>query len=221
MEEVPVYLREISKVMGIHREEDGAYHLELMIEVQGQHDFIPYLSYRGLTEEEKQESEWIKEFRKRYAYLWGQGYCMTSKTTKDGTMYGCTKDGEFTDLELYRSDGQNVAVTPIVVKAVTSDLNTEVELFHSLRNGYDAMISAEQTYLPVKFKKKNKCRVCACETYKIYVHIHNTGRQDLMECDCEKITDKNWTNAFDWISIDLECSKCGKKTKRWFETETM
>ena len=75
--EVPVYLKDKVKVKDLHKEPDGAYNLKLMLEIEGQNGFIPFLSCRELTPEEKKEKAWIIDFKKRYARFWAQGYDLT------------------------------------------------------------------------------------------------------------------------------------------------
>ena len=219
----PAFLKDKAQTIEIRRESDGAFSLKLIIESQGQTEFVPYLSYRELTDEEKKEAEWIIDFKNRYSDLWAKGYCMTSREIKEGTIYGCTKDGEYIDLELYKSDGLQFIETPCIIKVKSLTSKKEFEIFNSLLCSYDALI-ADKTikYYPVKFRKKSRCRACGCETYKIFVNIHNTGEKDLLEEQpVDGITEDNWTNAFDWISFDLECSHCGNTLKNWFEMETM
>lgn len=220
---IPTFLQNKVKLLDVYFEDDGSYNLKMLIEIQGQNKFVPFLSYKELTEKEKKEISWVKEFKNRYADLWASGYNLTSKRVSDGTVYGCTKDGKYTDLEIYHSEHLDYSEVPIVVKIESLILKSEFEIFNSLLYGYDAVSSGiPQRQLPVKFKKKCKCRICGCETYKVYVYIHSTGKKDLLEYQkCANITVDNWVNAFDLFSIDLECSNCGRMTKNWFELETM
>lgn len=221
---MPIFLKEKSKIINVHRESDGAFSLKLRIEIQGQTEFVPFLSYRALTDEEKSEKKWIIDFKKRHADLWAKGYDLTSREMEKGTMYGCTKDGEYIDLELYKSGRLQFIETPYIVKVKSLILKKEFEIFNSLLCGYDALIAADKPIKqqPIKFRKKSRCRICGCEKYKMYVNIHNTGEKDLIEKQPDKNINKdNWTDAFDWISIDLECVDCGRMLKNWFEMETM
>lgn len=222
--EVPSYFIDKSRVIDIHREVDGSYNLKLLIEIHGQNEFIPFLSYKTITEEEKKELEWINDFKRKYSHLWSQGYELASKPTLQGDeIWGYVKEGEFFELETYRSPTWNGVNFPVIIKVKSLILENEYEVFNSQLHGYDAIISTQKNMVDtVKFKKKRKCKFCSCETYRLYVNIHGTGEKDLLvEQPCEGINEKNWMNAFDFISIDLECSKCKKGLKRWFEFETM
>ena len=100
----------------------------------------------------------------------------------------------------------------------------EILLFDDRYYGYDAMcMRYEQPNKPYRTDSKLKMKKPHCESagYKIYVTIDSTGKEDLLEgADPEFINDKNWKDAFEWIKIDLECAKCGKK-KNALNLETM
>ncbi len=100
----------------------------------------------------------------------------------------------------------------------------EILLFDDRYYGYDGVCTHFETpnkpYLEngkIKMKKSH----CEGAGYKIYVTISSTGKEDLIdEEDSEFINEKNWKDAFEWIKIDLECAKCGKK-KTALNLETM
>lgn len=221
---VPIYLRNKTEIVSLEEHKNGEYQLRLKLSLQGQDSFILYRSYAIPTEEDKRFRAWINEFKMKYSHLWHNGYIMTSKSTADGKIvFGCEKDRRYIDLATYIPKDKDTEIPPMRIKAKAENIKSDFDLFDSALYGYDGMISHNNSYHGViRYKRKSKCRLCGCETYKIYVDIHNTGKQDLLEDQpCEEITEENWTNAFDWISIDLMCSNCGKQTKRWFEMETM
>ena len=112
-------------------------------------------------------------------------------------------------------------IKPIVIKAIASD-NTEIEIFNSFIHGYDAVSSTIKHDVSQIQMYKTRCRKCGCDTLKVYLDIHNTGKKDLLhDQQCAEIDEQNWTEAFDWIAIDKQCTHCGNLTKHWFEMETM
>lgn len=220
---VPGYLRNICHIVSLSYENDGAYSLQLSVEIQGQKDFIPFLSVSECNLLQTQELEWLKAFKKKYSALWEKGYDLTSRITEEGIIYGGTKNGEYIDLELYKSPANHETLMPIIVKLKPKECKTEFVIFNSNLHGYDAITAQQKSpLLPYKYKKKSRCRKCGSEFYRVYINIHNTGKMDLLnEQSINAMSDVNWMDAFDWFSIDLECSGCGKKTKKWFEFETM
>ena len=219
---IPAHLRECARVEALSFEADGAYSVRLAIEAGEQNAFIPLLSRHTLNAAERAENEQIAAFKRKYAHLWAQGYDMASTVAEKGVVFGCSKDGKFRGLETIGMDLSRAWRVPVVVKLRTEDLAREILLFHSMLYGYDAVTSpVSETPLPVRFQQKCKCRACGCRTYRVYVNIHNTGKEDLLAQGTDAIDEENWTNAFDWFSVDLQCAHCGKQRKNWFEMETM
>lgn len=99
----------------------------------------------------------------------------------------------------------------------------EILLFDDRYYGYDGVCAHyEQPNKRYRADGKLKTTKPHCEGagYKIYVTIDSTGKDDLLEDSDGPITEENWKDAFEWIKIDLECSKCGKK-KNVLNLETM
>lgn len=99
----------------------------------------------------------------------------------------------------------------------------EILLFDDRYYGYDGVCAHyEQPNKHYRADGKLKTTKPHCEGagYKIYVTIDSTGKDDLLEDSDGPITEENWKDAFEWIKIDLECSKCGKK-KNVLNLETM
>jgi len=99
----------------------------------------------------------------------------------------------------------------------------EILLFDDRYYGYDGVCTHyEQPNKPYLDTGKLKVKKPHCEGagYKIYVTISGTGKEDLLENADNVINDENWKDAFEWIKIDIECAKCGKK-KNVLNLETM
>lgn len=99
----------------------------------------------------------------------------------------------------------------------------EILLFDDRYYGYDGVCThSDQPNKPYLTNGKLKTRKTHCEGsgYKIYVTIDSTGKDDLLEDSDGVITEENWKDAFEWIKIDIECAKCGKK-RNVLNLETM
>lgn len=99
----------------------------------------------------------------------------------------------------------------------------EILLFDDRYYGYDGVCTHyEEPNKLYRTDGKLKIKKPHCEGagYKIYVTIDSTGKEDLLEDSDGTITEDNWKDAFEWIKIDLECAKCGKK-KNALNLETM
>ena len=195
----------------------------------GSETYILYREKNQQSAEEKNAEKEIWELIQRYQQEYkGKGTIyISSRQNREYIIFEDKKENKerlLIDITEWNKVLIKEEQGPVIVEAVCADCNKKISIFNSAVNGYNGLLNSfkgkEKKYYPVT--KKSKCHICGCETYKIYINIHNTGKKDLLEDQaCEYINEDNWVDAFDWISIDLECSDCGKKTKKWFEMETM
>ena len=62
---------------------------------------------------------------------------------------------------------------------------------------------------------------CDNELHRLLIGTRGEGKDDFIEtCDNEFNSEKYY-DAFSWISINIECTKCNKKTKEFIYYETM
>ena len=103
----------------------------------------------------------------------------------------------------------------------------EIVLFDSRCHGYDGMCNhfdePDKQYA-ADGNMKTKREHCKDAGYKIFLTFSNIGKEQLL-CDnvgdgTDVVTEENWRDAFDWITIKLECANCGKK-KKILDLETM
>ena len=219
---IPKYLRDKARVKDFILNSDGSYSISVVININGNEDFGLLYNYHTKSEEEKKYYSWVKKFKKQYAEKWTSGYDMTSKIVGNREIFGCTKNGEYFDLDFY-SPVPTCSNFHKIIKALDLTSKIEFEIYNENLYGYDAMVTNQaQNMQCEKFRIKNSCKICASDKFKINMTFRNTGKKDLLEEQpCKEITEENWTNAFDWVTIDLECASCGKKIKRWYEAETM
>ena len=113
------------------------------------------------------------------------------------------------------------------IEAQCESCGKQIVLYDSRKHGYDAFARKfDQGVKPLMFRTDGKLkqkRACTCgqESYKVSMVIDSTGREDLFKETDGLITEDTWTEAFEWITINLECPKCGKIKKSWFSQETM
>ena len=225
---IPKYILRSSLSCEIIRFEqtDSGYWVSFYVRKAGNDSFILKKSKHSVSAEFRQYREKILRLKEKYKHLLLKGCCFTTcfKDDKVYLGYNNPESGsvileELTDVRSLSS----MKSTPEIVTLTTTKTNDIIRLFDSSKNGYNALINAvNYSDEHIKFQKKSKCSKCGCDTFKVIVNIHNTGKKDLLEEQrCDEINESNWTDAFDWISIDLECPTCGKKIKSWFELETM
>lgn len=222
---VPEYLKECCRNVKINHESDGGFELNFQI---ADTDCSSFCIYKTKNRISPCYADYIKkkeELYKKYDSFQKKGYMFGTKSTKEGRVFfGCSKGSEFISLEDITELEQQLINdrVNVIIKAVSPSGNRSYELFNSCKNGFDAAIACGNEEREDIKLKKSKCKKCGNDTFEILIKIHNTGRKDLLEeKKCDKITDENWTNAFDWITIEKRCATCGNITKNWFEWETM
>ena len=178
--------------------------------------------------ESKEADKKIQSLLKKYQNKKNDGghLCITSKHGKDYISHVEFKTGKenlLEDITELRKIAYSGPLTPTFFEAVCSNCGKKILIFHSSKHGYDGIITTSKKEFTDEYKtiKKAKCRKCGKETSKIAVTISSTGKDDLFAEYGDLINDGNWEDAFDWITIDLECSGCDKKTKKYIDLETM
>lgn len=66
-----------------------------------------------------------------------------------------------------------------------------------------------------------ECEECSNNVHEVVVIIDSQGKEDFMEEAGDDFDIERWQDAFEWITIDIRCNKCGKVTKELVSYETM
>jgi hypothetical protein len=127
------------------------------------------------------------------------------------------------DITKYQNIILSEQIPSIYLEAICSQCGKKIIIFDSRKHGYDGLnMNKENDYInDFETIKISKCRKCNSDFSKIIVKISNTGKGDLLSEGNDCINNSNWEDAFDWITIDLKCGCCGKRTKNYIEEETM
>lgn len=217
----PKYLDEVYRIKEDINNLDESFSVQGNIQCTcGSQQFYVYKNVVS-TSENKVRAKKIQVIKDKYKNILNQpGNCLASRL-KDGKeeVGYCNAQMQFFLLEAIDFE-QNVD-SPLVIKLKCAVCGKEYEIFNSSKHGYDGIISNKKYEGKIPMTKKRRCSSCNGETYQVELTISNTGKKDLMEEGGEYITEENWTTAFEWISVDLSCSTCGKKYKKWFDMETM
>ena len=226
---IPHYILESGfdyEIIRFNQEGDDSYQISFYVKKNGVDNFIVNKSRHYPSPEFMQYRKKILKLQEKYKHLLINGNCFTTSFEGDKVYFGYNnpQTGSVTLEELTDIKNlSNISNTPEIITLTIAATDETVKLFDSSLNGYDALTN-EINYSSelLRFKKKTKCLMCGCNTYKVIINIHSTGKKDLLrDQPCDEINEKNWTDAFAWFSIDLECSNCGRKTRNWFEIETM
>lgn len=112
------------------------------------------------------------------------------------------------------------------VHAKCTSCNQKYEIFDYEKHGWDGFV-CNTVYNTIKQMHNLTCSNCNNNNYKLFITIHSQGKEDFIEESSLKnslgttLDIGDWINAFEWISIDLECSDCKQKLLGWLDFETM
>ena len=117
----------------------------------------------------------------------------------------------------------NEQLVPIFLKAICVHCGKEILIFDSSVNGYNGLLNSSNMGYKKAFsiRKRQKCRKCGNKASQIDISISNTGKHNLRMEHSNLLVDCNWEDAFDWLTVDLKCSGCGRLTKKYLDVETM
>ena len=108
---------------------------------------------------------------------------------------------------------------PTLILAICSECGKEIEVFNSSKHGYDGLICEnKREFSTIPRKKISKCKKCGSEERILHIVFHYEDLEGIKE---DLGSDEDITNAFDWITIDLECTNCKKVQKGYLDLETM
>lgn len=111
------------------------------------------------------------------------------------------------------------------ILAECRECKKNVLVFDERIYGYNGIISnyeKNQNYSNNYVDKQTiPCSKCKTKYYKVIIRFYSTGKEDIIKNLDSVFNEDNWTNAFEWITINLQCNLCGKEKKNWFDFETM
>ena len=128
---------------------------------------------------------------------------------------------------LREGNQQNSIVDGSYVKIVCTNCQQEHLVFDSHSHGWNGYICSYMPERNLEMELFNiDCESCDSTTFKVSVTISSQGQEDFVrelqqEIQDGKFTKEEWVNAFDWITISLTCSECGKTFSRFVDYETM
>jgi len=138
-----------------------------------------------------------------------------SETEVTGTLR-CTCGGE--EFAVLESNERRI------VRAVCRQCGREAVLFDAGKHGWDGFVCGFDPLDRTEIAEKFRCPVCGGEHYAVTVHIASQGKADFVRFLKESessFTEEDWVNAFEWITVSLRCTNCGRRDSRWLDCETM
>lgn len=110
----------------------------------------------------------------------------------------------------------------LVIKVVCEDCNAEYLVFDNDYHGWNGFVcGGDNREIKRPPARQWNCDKCGKPIHKMIVKINSQGKDDFLEEGGEEFGIENWVEAFEWITIETECSNCNKINKEWISYETM
>jgi hypothetical protein len=98
----------------------------------------------------------------------------------------------------------------------------EITLFDAAKHGYDAVvcglkINQSEELLPFT------CTDCGGGMFRVFMSFQSQGKETFIKevvAENPAFKPEDWVDAFDWITVNLECAGCGRHLDGWLEYET-
>ena len=113
------------------------------------------------------------------------------------------------------------------IKVACCKCNKEYLVFDSHAHGWDGYICRYLPERPLEIQADNfHCGNCNSIEFSFKIIISSQGQNNFIgelaeEIKNGKFTKEDWVNAFEWITMDLTCLRCGKIYPNFINYETM
>jgi hypothetical protein len=114
----------------------------------------------------------------------------------------------------------------LVVKVKCVSCGKSHLLFDMSKHGWNGFVCHDGVSVPDEKLEAWKCQECGSDTHHVTITIDSQGRADYIselgaEITSGESSKDDWTEAFEWISMDLTCTNCKTCIERWVDLETM
>jgi len=164
------------------------------------------------------------------SYLKGILVPIKSKSSENCVQGGlkcqCGNMGEFELLysgNLKKDVIKKIKDEDFLVFAKCLKCGSKMLIFNDAVHGWDGVVchaDKKSESLPIDLKTW-KCFQCQSESQKISIAISSQGKEDFISEAGPDFNPELWIEAFDWITIDTKCNKCGSEVKELVSFETM
>ena len=114
----------------------------------------------------------------------------------------------------------------LMVKITCKECAKEYLVFDSGKHGWNGFVCHDGVSVPDDVLALWQCPKCSDDTHHMELCIMSQGKQDFIDesgiADGETgFSENDWVEAFEWITIGLNCYGCGHSDEKWVDYETM
>ncbi|WP_022779468.1 hypothetical protein [Butyrivibrio sp. AE3009] len=192
---------------------DEAPYDEVMIgDVYDLHEGSKVVGRLTVTSEERREDLPVPSHLDEYLLLNG---AKNDEFHAEGLLRckcGCTK------FKLYSSNERQI------VQARCDSCGEIIIVFDSGKHGWNGFVCKDDYNDRNEPMEQYICEKCGEDVFVVEVSISSQGKQDFLdECvaNDDSFSERDWREAFEWISLSVSCWNCKKHVKNWLDAETM
>jgi hypothetical protein len=109
----------------------------------------------------------------------------------------------------------------LIVKANCCHCGKTFLIFDKALHGWDGFVCKMYANdLPSPEFNTWRCNRCGNDKHSLTVKINSQGQDNITEEAGEGFDRNDWTEAFEWITIQTTCNSCGEINKEWISFET-
>jgi len=113
-----------------------------------------------------------------------------------------------------------------MVKADCANCNKSYLIFDASKHGWDGFVCHNGVSAPDDELILWHCPKCNNNVHSLKVCVMSQGKQDFIDetglANGEtEFSEDDWVEAFEWITIGLNCCGCGHSDEEWIDLETM
>ena len=111
----------------------------------------------------------------------------------------------------------------LVIKAICPDCNKEIMIFNDSLHGWEGFVCNEGNIIRLSNNSFSnwECEQCKQKKFNVELSIRSQGKEDFMEETGGNFNEADWIEAFEWITININCAHCKNSFKEWISFETM
>lgn len=108
----------------------------------------------------------------------------------------------------------------LVVKAECNSCKKEYLIFDNTLHGHDGLFGVYSRDIIRPLPKLWCCDKCQSTNHLITAFFQSEGKADFEETHENEFERDDWTEAFGWILIKIQCKNCGETNNEWVSLET-